>query len=334
MTTIFVHRLKLISNRTKHVVYGFIRQQHHLLYYPVPLTLQQLCLLYYHPIDQWDHTICSTNIVICAFDTSIMVPKQRKLTSYEIKRKKGQISCYIARCRRVQRDIQLDLNIKSLALLRNRLCSEQMNTETILENEDNQLLDEYFVNHSDVVYEILNANLDMEKSLQSSFAAKHQEIINQTLNTTYYPLIRPYHGKKHVAFLKQIVECGVYRWRFKIKTLPKFLDIGIWKVDSNKIPIKRTSYLMGKRDNRFYSFDAVNGTLVDPKRSSFMRSYAVACKDDNIVEMTLNALDLTLSFGINGNDLGNAFKVENTSYRAFVRLCAAGSARLIESGLI
>ena len=60
------------------------------------------------------------------------------------------------------------------------------------------------------------------------------------------------------------------------------------------------------------------------------RDYGEKCKDGDIIKMTLNMNELTLSYQVNDKDLGNAYEnIENTAYRAAVTMERDSSLTLI-----
>ncbi len=137
------------------------------------------------------------------------------------------------------------------------------------------------------------------------------------------------HGHKiergNSAFLSNVVDCGVHRWRFR--TDLRFCTwwsstIGIWKCSNGSNPPKNDIFTLG--ENQGYGFNLSEGTLVDTvtgKVSSVSPvHYGQRCIGVNVVEMVLDLDELELKFIINGRDYGKAFTVDKGSYRTAVNL--------------
>ena len=120
------------------------------------------------------------------------------------------------------------------------------------------------------------------------------------------------------AYLKRVVYDGIHKWKFRIdKYRSGWQLIGVFKTKYNAI----TQTYFERNQNQSYGFVLNNGWLSDPQTNGGkLKDYGVKCVDGDIVEMTLNMIDLCLSFKINDIDYGKAFDVEQTSYKAAVTL--------------
>lgn len=113
-------------------------------------------------------------------------------------------------------------------------------------------------------------------------------------------------------FLSHIVKFGIYSWKFKIHQIPRYCDIGIWKINFDDKP------------NISYSFDATRKALVDPTNVDQIldcKSELGVCQKGDIITMTLNLNNNTLTFMINDKDYGLVHQnIEHTEYKAAIYL--------------
>ena len=49
-----------------------------------------------------------------------------------------------------------------------------------------------------------------------------------------------------------------------------------------------------------------------------MTKYAIKCKDNDIVDMSVNFVDLTLKYSVNNKDYGVAYQMDETQYKCAV----------------
>ena len=94
--------------------------------------------------------------------------------------------------------------------------------------------------------------------------------------------------------------------------------MGIRKVKS--IDINDFSYF-DKKD-KAYSYIYDDGKLPEKEKCGWDGpDWGVKCENGDIIKMTLNMNDLTLSYQVNDKDLGKAYEnIENTAYRAAVTM--------------
>ena len=102
---------------------------------------------------------------------------------------------------------------------------------------------------------------------------------------------------------------------------------GVWK--SQYDPYLGGCFYGKKKD---YALELHYGHLMDPTgNTTYCReNYCPALTagketKSDIIKMTLNLVEGTLSFTVNGTDHGKAFDVEKVSYRAAVTLCGKDS---------
>ena len=120
---------------------------------------------------------------------------------------------------------------------------------------------------------------------------------------------------------------GIYRWKFKIQELPKYmfswsLVIGVWKVKSANKQVTDT-YFTNCTQNQGeyewgYAYDISYTQLVEKTgHYSNQRKYGLKIKIGDIVEMILDLNLFTLRYKINDEDMGIAFEnIEDTEYKA------------------
>ena len=134
------------------------------------------------------------------------------------------------------------------------------------------------------------------------------------------------------VFLKNKVNSGAHQWRFRLAKGSYAVSIGVWKAKYKCINTKLLTAYEFK--GKVYAFN-VNafkngGTLTDGDGRTYeesLCSYSGACSEGDIIDMFLDLNKLELSFSVNEEHKGVAFKVENTSYIAVV---SAFSGRSIE----
>eukprot|EP01084_Bolivina_argentea_P262118 443189_1 len=124
------------------------------------------------------------------------------------------------------------------------------------------------------------------------------------------------------AYLRRSVSEGIHVWSFKIDELYNdrvWQLIGCWKTKFDPV-IDRLFTTDG--GNKCYAFSLNYGYLMDPskKYGQRLKNYGIQCKYGDIIKMTLNFNDLTLSFKMNNIEYGTAFDVERTSYKVAATL--------------
>ena len=126
---------------------------------------------------------------------------------------------------------------------------------------------------------------------------------------------------EETAFMKQIINNkGKYHWKFKLTDNPKGYRIllGIFKQKCDpKLHIKK---FLTSTINSAYTIDLNSGWIMfHDKIEDSVKRYMDRCKKDDILDMYLNFNDLTLSFALNGENKGVAFKgIDNCQYRVAV----------------
>ena len=124
-------------------------------------------------------------------------------------------------------------------------------------------------------------------------------------------------SQRACAYLENIVSSGCHEWKFKIVECSNNGDsiimIGIWRSKGKMSPPLDTLFNL---DEQGY------GYMVDAGRRSMVYNqwdrYGVKCVSGDIVEMTLNFDDLSLSFKVNGRDYGRSHHIKAGEYRAAV----------------
>ena len=141
-----------------------------------------------------------------------------------------------------------------------------------------------------------------------------------------------FRGGGNSAFLTEIIESGIHRWRFKSDI--RFCHwwcatIGIWECTNNAEPPRNEIFLLN--GNRGYGLDLQGGTLMETMSEQSgthrpsQRPYAEIGWGVNCIEMVLDLDKGELKYTINGADCGKAFDVKKgCSYRAAVNLSVIG----------
>ena len=127
------------------------------------------------------------------------------------------------------------------------------------------------------------------------------------------------------SFGKEIVSKGRFEWRFELKNIPNddpwAIYIGIWKVndEQNKKP-PTGSYFT--QDRGGYAYEVNCGRMVSDNGDGEGDSYGVKCVTGDILDMIIDLDKCTLSYCVNGTDLGIAkAEIESVAYRAAVMTC-------------
>eukprot|EP01084_Bolivina_argentea_P209042 356176_1 len=114
---------------------------------------------------------------------------------------------------------------------------------------------------------------------------------------------------------------GEYHWKFKIKHDIKqvyWIVIGIWKTMSKPKPPTHTHFTEGSSYKSGYGYVVTEAQTTGPTGGVSGGSYGVKCKSGDIVDMFLNFDDLTLKYSVNDKDMGVAYQITNTPYRAAI----------------
>eukprot|EP01084_Bolivina_argentea_P209045 356180_1 len=131
------------------------------------------------------------------------------------------------------------------------------------------------------------------------------------------------------SFCSTIVDYGKYHWKFKIKHIPEsggWMVIGIWKTISMSKPPTNTYFTEGDSYKSGYGYVIPYAWITNATGGGKGGAYGVECKSGDIVDMFLNFDDLTLKYSVNDKDMGVAFNITNTPYRAAIFTCDKGSA--------
>ena len=128
------------------------------------------------------------------------------------------------------------------------------------------------------------------------------------------------------AFLSNIVDQDIHIWKFKLKRVAKkgsWKMVGIWKINVG-YPILHSPFTSRKYNGYGYVFGVARKTNIDKRTYDWGPSYGVTCKSGDIVEMIVDFKELSLSYRVNGNHQGVAFKIDKTKYRAAVSMDMKG----------
>eukprot|EP01084_Bolivina_argentea_P138060 243150_1 len=121
-----------------------------------------------------------------------------------------------------------------------------------------------------------------------------------------------------IAYLSNIIEEGVSKWKFRIIKCSGYIAIGVWKTNH---PININTLLHGDKANGIsYAFEIHSEILskgdCNRERQYINRSNRV---EGDIIEMTLNLNDRTIRYKINCYNYGIAFdNIEKRKYRAAI----------------
>ena len=119
------------------------------------------------------------------------------------------------------------------------------------------------------------------------------------------------------AYLENITQSGLNKWKFKIVRRTGSMIIGVWRVTYNNDPMVDTCFTLG--GNRGYGYSVNTAKITDVEYGWPTASrYGVKCRSGDVVEMVLNFYDLSLSFKVNGTDYGEAHRIKPDKYRAAV----------------
>ena len=138
--------------------------------------------------------------------------------------------------------------------------------------------------------------------------------------------------KYQTAFLSEVIDYGgIYKWTFKIidfnnrRAGYNYL-IGIWKTKSQKSTTVLSETYFSKDYENMYGWLASCALKSSPDTTTCRQSYGTRIKNNDIVEMILDLeTRMDLRFTLNGKDMGKAFDVEQTEYRAAVMLAASNN---------
>ena len=138
------------------------------------------------------------------------------------------------------------------------------------------------------------------------------------------------------SFGKDIISpTGRYQCKFELLNIPRetvnydiywMIILGVWKIKSAESPITDSYWTGAGRGTGGewtygYAYDLGAGTLVNAQGTNARLGgqYGKKCKTGDIVEMCLDFDKLTLSFAINGQDMGPSHQnIEATEYRVAV----------------
>ena len=116
------------------------------------------------------------------------------------------------------------------------------------------------------------------------------------------------------TYLRNVVSEGCHIWRFKCGSKSDWTIGDKIGIISNHAPIALDHYFQ-QFGVQSYGF-AVAGKLIGGS------AYGRRCEIDDVIEMSVNFNDLTLSYKINDCDYGKAFDIEAGEYRATISLFA------------
>lgn len=125
------------------------------------------------------------------------------------------------------------------------------------------------------------------------------------------------------AFLTNIASSGKHCWKFKIINWgDSNLMFGVWNLKSDTPKSQALSTYIGKTANTSYVFDYGFAELNKYDKNGIWTgagTYGETVKVGSIIQMTLDLKDLTISYIINDEDYGVAFKeIEKSKYSAVI----------------
>lgn len=133
------------------------------------------------------------------------------------------------------------------------------------------------------------------------------------------------------SYLENIASKGVHIWRFKCNEIHGEDQIGIRKIEDDSIPALDKYFDTKSNSNAHesagYGF-GMNGFLSDPNNPQtwgHLRYLSCNIRNDDIIEIMLDFNELSLCVRVNNNDYIEAFKVENTKYKAVISMAAIDS---------
>ena len=134
------------------------------------------------------------------------------------------------------------------------------------------------------------------------------------------------------AFLTKIIDRGVYHWIFRLDvvSIP-----GVWSTtigifdsdeqdDDDDYPINKR-FLEGYEKG--YGWSPCNAKLINTKTGICKKDdkdYGIKCDQGDIIEMFVDMNKLELSYVVNGQDFGVAFKIRDSYYQAAINLFCTG----------
>ena len=132
--------------------------------------------------------------------------------------------------------------------------------------------------------------------------------------------------KQSTSLFRRCVSNGKHEWKFKLIN-NGWIIIGICRRFKSHYSPNDTFTKYGNG----YGYDISNGAY-EPRTWSSVAIDAMRCKKNDIIEMCLDLNNLTLSFAVNGNNKGVAFKgIESAEYKAAIHTyCGRESVQLLE----
>ena len=184
------------------------------------------------------------------------------------------------------------------------------------------------------------------KWLDPSQANPHTPILKSRITPQDYPwrLYKNAYSKRicdHPDLVNEDESAQrVYRWEFEIAAYngshaPWNMIIGIWDVDSGEMTLESTGpdftgssicYALVASAGEFTNHTNRGGYVWTPVTDA-MRP----CRTGDIIEMTLDTKEWELSYAVNGECLGTAFKVLSARYKAAVTIDVGGNAIYLQS---
>lgn len=125
----------------------------------------------------------------------------------------------------------------------------------------------------------------------------------------------PNHWYSSISMKKYIEpKSGIHTWTFRIDNKNSSWHVlGIWKLDKEFERVYKHGY----------GYVLSEGFLANPnKYGSFGRQYGIHCKNNDVIEMIVDMDKLCISYKVNDQELGIAFKdIEETKYKAGLTTC-------------
>ena len=120
------------------------------------------------------------------------------------------------------------------------------------------------------------------------------------------------------TYLRNLVSTGVHQWRFKCGCTTEYPlgdIIGIIRINDKSLPLD-VYFDCAKKRISAYAFGVAGKVVGDGIESTHGNIYGGKCEINDIIEMTLDFNELTLSYKINQIDYGKAFDIIPGEYRA------------------
>ena len=129
------------------------------------------------------------------------------------------------------------------------------------------------------------------------------------------------------AFVKSVISSGVHHWKFKLTRVQTDTEAFVIGIHKNNVPPPTNTYFT-KNENG-YGYVCCKGRKTDGEALADGEKYGIECKTGDIVDMHCNLDNLTLSYSVNGQNQGIAYKIEKAEYKAAVNLYYKGNSVML-----